>query len=412
MANSNATTTYTYDQMGFVTQQAKNIGGVNFATASTYNYAGQSLTTTFPDTTTLSYGYDRMARLTQITSDWVDANHPATLANNFVYDASGALTSVAYGNGTTSTRSYNSGMLLKTLRHGTAGNPGQFLDLEYGYDEGTANNGNIMEITDYNDTTKSLSYTYDNFYRLATAETQGSHWGYSYGYDRYGNLLTKTLTKGVGSQLNRTADTSTNQIIGWGQDAAGNVTNPGGHTYNYDANNMVTQIDSGATQYKYDSAGSRVMKVNATETIYYVGGAEFSSVSGWKKVYVHLGSEKLIEYSNSTTYFYHADHLGSPRVQTDMTGTVVETWDNYPFGEQWQRTGINNNEHRYTGHLRDPETGNEYAGARYYNGARTRWMSVDPVLGDTANPQDLNRYPYVLMTPSTTWIWTVRTPLA
>ena len=72
-----------------------------------------------------------------------------------------------------------------------------------------------------------------------------------------------------------------------------------------------------------------------------------------------------------------------------MTGTVVETWDNYPFGEQWQRTGINNNEHRYTGHLRDPETGNEYAGARYYNGGRTRWMSVDPVLGDTSGPSTI-----------------------
>jgi hypothetical protein len=50
-------------------------------------------------------------------------------------------------------------MQLKTLKHGTSGTPGQYLDFEYDYDEGTANNGRITEITDYNDTTKSVSYT-------------------------------------------------------------------------------------------------------------------------------------------------------------------------------------------------------------------------------------------------------------
>ncbi len=51
------------------------------------------------------------------------------------------------------------------------------------------------------------------------------------------------------------------------------------------------------------------------------------------------------------------------------------------------------------GHLRDAESGNDYAGARYYSSARGRWLGVDPVLGDLANPQRLNRYAYVLNNP-------------
>lgn len=41
------------------------------------------------------------------------------------------------------------------------------------------------------------------------------------------------------------------------------------------------------------------MKTIGSETIYYVFGVEeYSSFSGWDKVYVHLGSMKLLEYAS------------------------------------------------------------------------------------------------------------------
>jgi RHS repeat-associated protein len=85
---------------------------------------------------------------------------------------------------------------------------------------------------------------------------------------------------------------------------------------------------------------------------------------------------------------------------TDHTGLVLERWDHYPFGEEWV-SGLAGDRYRYTGHLRDQETGNDYAGARFYSNARGRWLSVDPVLGDMSNPQRLNRYAYVLNDPVT-----------
>jgi RHS repeat-associated protein len=102
-------------------------------------------------------------------------------------------------------------------------------------------------------------------------------------------------------------------------------------------------------------------------------------------------------YANSTRFF-HNDHLGTTKAVTDHTGLVLERWDHYPFGEEWV-SGLTGDRYRYTGHLRDQETGNDYAGARYYTNARGRWLSVDPLLGDMSNPQRLNRYAYVLNDP-------------
>jgi RHS repeat-associated protein len=109
------------------------------------------------------------------------------------------------------------------------------------------------------------------------------------------------------------------------------------------------------------------------------------------------GSSEAVEYSGGTTWFFHADHLGSPKVKTAVNGTEAERWDYYPYGETWV-PGAPGDQHRYTGHLRDAESGNDFAGARYYSSARGRWLAVDPVPGDR-DPQDLNRYAYVRNDP-------------
>jgi hypothetical protein len=78
----------------------------------------------------------------------VDANHPAVLATNFVSHASGALTSVYYGNNTSSTRTLNTELRLKTIQEGSIDNPGTFLNLRSNCDEGVSNNGRIMSVAD------------------------------------------------------------------------------------------------------------------------------------------------------------------------------------------------------------------------------------------------------------------------
>jgi hypothetical protein len=46
--------------------------------------------------------------------------------------------------------------------------------------------------------------------------------------------------------------------------------------------------------------------------------------SGWQKLFVFLGREKLVEYSVDKTWFFHSDHLGTPRVRTNLARAVSE----------------------------------------------------------------------------------------
>lgn len=59
-------------------------------------------------------------------------------------------------------------------------------------------------------------------------------------------------------------------------------------------------------------------------------------------------------------------------------------WFNYPF---------------LTAYERDNETGLDYAQARYYGSTAGRFMSVDPLAGNTEDPQTLNRYVYTRNNP-------------
>lgn len=55
--------------------------------------------------------------------------------------------------------------------------------------------------------------------------------------------------------------------------------------------------------------------------------------------------------------------------------------------------------HGFTGQELDPETGLYYYGGRYYDPELGRFISPDPFVQDPEDPQNLNRYSYVLNNP-------------
>ncbi|MBV6419587.1 MAG: hypothetical protein DAHOPDDO_00810 [Ignavibacteriaceae bacterium] len=76
-------------------------------------------------------------------------------------------------------------------------------------------------------------------------------------------------------------------------------------------------------------------------------------------------------------YYYIKDHLGSIRVTTNETGTVVSAQDYFAYGELLRE--FNSMErYKYTEKERDKETEYDYFGARYYDSELGRWLSVDP----------------------------------
>ncbi len=83
-------------------------------------------------------------------------------------------------------------------------------------------------------------------------------------------------------------------------------------------------------------------------------------------------------------FYYLKDHLGSVRATVNGHGNVVHYDDYYPFGLQMpERTEISDAPlERFTGHELDSETGQYYAGGRYYGPLGGRWLSVDPISDD------------------------------
>jgi RHS repeat-associated protein len=139
-------------------------------------------------------------------------------------------------------------------------------------------------------------------------------------------------------------------------------------------------------------------------------------------VYVYDASGNLAaEYSTAAaqsacgtpTCYVSVDHLGSTRLVTDSAGNVTQRYDYLPFGEEIPaglggRTttmgyeanpagapdGFNP---KFTGQVRDVESGLDYFNARYYSPEQGRFVSADPgnAGSDRSDPQTWNGYAYV-----------------
>jgi RHS repeat-associated protein len=99
-------------------------------------------------------------------------------------------------------------------------------------------------------------------------------------------------------------------------------------------------------------------------------------------------------------YLPLGDHLDSLHVLANCSGTEVQRLTYLPFGETHTNAGtVDFDQYRFTGQERDPETGLYYYKARYYNPRLGRFISPDPLVSNSANPQTLNRYSYVRNNP-------------
>ena len=84
-------------------------------------------------------------------------------------------------------------------------------------------------------------------------------------------------------------------------------------------------------------------------------------------------------------YDIHADHLNTPRVITDATGTEVWRWDSAPFGETLpnEQPAANASKfvfnYRFPGQYYDVETGLHYNYFRDYDPSTGRYIESDPI---------------------------------
>jgi RHS repeat-associated protein len=402
---------YTYDVMGRVTQLQKVVSGTTYTTNYTYNQGGSITSTTYPSGRKVSQGYDAIDRLSSIS----DAS--TTYVSSFAYNTAQQLTGFSLGNGVAASYGFFADReQLQTLSYAKSGTT--LFGLTYGYSQNGGNNGQITSITDSVDSGRNITYTYDALERLTSAVTTGSanypKWGLSFTYDRYGNRTAETATADGPPNNSVAVNASTNCLTGtgYGCDANGNMTGDGANTVVYDAENRATSVSGpyGGASYSYDGNGLRVKKqVSGGATTVYVfasgkviaeydNGAAPSSPS---REYVYNDSQILATITGSTTTYRLYDN-SSARVFTNASGSVTGQRGLYPYGDAqaWYETAGTTDKWKFGSYERDAESANDYAMARSYVNRLGRFGMADPEENTTSgNPQELNRYAYVVGDP-------------
>ena len=278
----------------------------------------------------------------------------------------------------------------------------------------SGDNGRVVKIVNNRDTNRSQNFTYDSLDRISAAYTDGSNWGENFTIDAWANLYAISGYTGKTNHepLSTTANTS-NQLVGYVYDAAGNMTSNGmGTTYAYDGENRLSAT-LGWT-YVYDGDGQRVVKCNHAApcptsglngTLYFrdMAGNVISEASlggNVQKEYIFFGGRRVArrDVSTSAVHYYFSDHLGTHGTVTNATGAMPpeQDLDYYPYGGEEQNfSNTSPQNYKFTGKERDTESGLDYFGARYYGSNMGRFMSPDSFGGHLEDPQTLNHYSYV-----------------
>ena len=162
----------------------------------------------------------------------------------------------------------------------------------------------------------------------------------------------------------------------------GQVTSTVTYAYDADGNRIQTNADGQVTQYVVDSNDSLSQVV-----------AELNQDNQVKVAYLY-GDDLVSQYRENKVNYYHYDGLGSTRVLTDNSGASTDSYDYEAFGELLAQSGNTENNYLYTGEQIDPNTGNYYLRARYYNPEKGRFLSMDNFDGLAQNPITLHKYLY------------------
>lgn len=248
------------------------------------------------------------------------------------------------------------------------------------------------------------SYTYDPAGRL-TSVTRNGVVVEQYQYGSNGarmtesNLLrsiSRTLTYSVEDHLVTAGDTSyLYDADGFllQRNQKGALTN-----YRYSSRGELLQValpDGKVIEYIHDPLGRRIaVKVNGVITEKYLWEGQTRLLA------IYSGSGNLLmrfDYadgrmpyamtSGGNTYYLTYDQVGSLRVITDRSGTILKRIDYDSFGNIIADTNPQLNVmFGFAGGLHDPDTGLVRFGYRDYNPDTGRWTAKDPILfagGDT-----------------------------
>ncbi|MGC4044724.1 MAG: RHS repeat-associated core domain-containing protein [Armatimonas sp.] len=117
-----------------------------------------------------------------------------------------------------------------------------------------------------------------------------------------------------------------------------------------------------------------------------------------KARYTVIDGEVVSELRGGVKYDYVPDPLGSTIALLDSSQTKIDTFEYWPYGESAVRTGATPTPFQFVGSFGyyHDGTSRNYVRARYLDKNRGRWITEDPIGGDSG---DYNFYRYVTNNP-------------
>ncbi|MFJ3658811.1 RHS repeat-associated core domain-containing protein [Streptomyces nigra] len=320
-------------------------------------------------------------------------------------------------------------------------NTGHTSDVDYDYDA----TGNVKSITDQANGTDTQCFSYDGYRRLTEAWTPSTndctttrstsalggpapYWT-SWTYKPGGLRDTQTAHKAGGDtktaygyptvnadgtgQPHTLTSTSTNGGTPklYTYDEQGNTTKRYGptgtqQTLTWDIEGELTRLTEGTktTDYLYDANGDLLIRRGPGKTVLYLAGQELHYDTGAKKFtaqrYYPAGDATAIRTETGLSWMVD-DHHGTASMAVDATTQAITRRYTGPFGEtRGTPTPAWPDDKGFLGKPADADTGLTHVGAREYDPATGRFLSVDPVLAPEDH-ESLNGYAYANNTPVT-----------
>ncbi|MER6622371.1 polymorphic toxin-type HINT domain-containing protein [Streptomyces sp. NPDC000931] len=242
------------------------------------------------------------------------------------------------------------------------------------------------------DTTKDVTREYEyaeggsTTSRLLKVHTKGPEGERedSFGYDEVGNTTRRTVM-------------GTTQNLEW--DVEGHL----------EEVTEGTGDEAKSTSYVYDAGGNRLIRRDPNGTTLYLPGTEVQldksgNVVKGTRHYQHPAGPAMVRTAQGgkiTTAYLLSDHNGTATVAVDAAAGAVTRRAFTPFGEvRGQKPSMWPGEKGFVGGTMDESTGLTHLGAREYDPAIGRFISVDPMM-DVAESQTMNPYAYANNSPVT-----------
>ena len=280
---------YAYDPRGRVLSETRTVAGQQYGTAYTYDSAGRLSGVIYPSGRSLTYGFDALGRINQITT--TQDSQSQVVVQNVAYHPFGGVKSYTLGNGQIYARTVDLDGRIAFYTLGGA-------NFAVGFDAASR----IASIAQVGNPGDVNTYGYDILDRLTSAVLPNSN--YSYSYDAVGNRLSKTtgaatdmLTYSAASNRIATLTPASGPARSFAFDPNGSTIDDGEKQFAYDARGRLVQTltAQGAVAYQVNALGQRVRKTSALgDTVFHydTGGrliAESNSAGNLKREYIYLG---------------------------------------------------------------------------------------------------------------------------